>query len=179
MNKSLWKISLFANKWRSSNERSPSPDPTNGSTLLGVSAENLEAVEVCFGDCPARNRSRLAQEALQTLLVALIPAQESRPTSDQHRYPKTCENDGRRQSGLGRPKNSWGTAQAGNRNFRTYGFPTDAEAEHSSIPDFANLPGQSRPRSGVDRLLHDTYSQIARLVCVHCFVTRATPCDSF
>src|SRR5213595_227190 len=36
--------------------------------------------------------------------------------------------------------------QAGNRGFRTYGFPTHAETEHHAVPDVANLPRQSRTR---------------------------------
>src|SRR5947208_8524123 len=69
-------------------KRSASQDSTNGPTVLGVSTESLEGVEVCIGDCPARNGSRLAKEAFQTLLVPIIRAQESRPTWDQRRYPK-------------------------------------------------------------------------------------------
>src|SRR5438105_4998362 len=104
-------------------KRSASQDSTNGPTILGLSAKSLEGVEVGFSDCPARDRPRLAKEAFQTLLVSIIPAHESRPASDQRRYSKTGEDDGRSQCGLGRTTNSWGTAQAGNRGFRTYGFP--------------------------------------------------------
>src|SRR2546425_719569 len=111
-------------------KRSASQDSTNGPIILGLSAESLEGVEVGFGDCPARDRPRLAKEAFQTLLVSIIPAHESRPASDQRRHSKTGEEDGRSQCGLGRTTNSWGTAQAGNRGFRTYGFPTHAETEH-------------------------------------------------
>src|SRR2546426_7591729 len=55
-------------------KRSPSEDSTNGPTVLGVPAESLEGMEICIGDCPARNRPRLAKEAFQTLLVPIIPA---------------------------------------------------------------------------------------------------------
>src|SRR5438128_10958030 len=34
-------------------KRSASQDSTNGPTILGVSSESLEGVEVGFGDCPA------------------------------------------------------------------------------------------------------------------------------
>src|SRR6267143_6611975 len=37
-------------------KRSASQDSTNGPTILGLSAETLEGVEVGFGDCPARDR---------------------------------------------------------------------------------------------------------------------------
>jgi hypothetical protein len=59
-----------------------------GPTVLGVSAESLERVEVGVGVCSARNRGRLAREAIQTILVPVVPAQESRsglepaPTSE-------------------------------------------------------------------------------------------------
>src|SRR6266481_4291303 len=66
-------------------KRSPSQDSTNRPTILGVSAESLEGVEVAFGDCPARDRPRLAKEAFQTLLVPIIPAHKSRPASHQRR----------------------------------------------------------------------------------------------
>src|SRR5438132_5743494 len=125
-------------------KRSASQDSTNGSTILGLSAESLEGMEVGFGDCPARNRPRLAKEAFQTLLVSIIRAQESRPTWDQRRYPKTGEDDGRRQCGLGRGKDSWRTGQARNRGFRTHRFPTDAETKRSAVAGLANVPGQSR-----------------------------------
>ena len=85
-------------------KRSESQDSTNGPTILGLSAESLEGLEVGFGDCPARDRPRLAKEAFQTLLVSIIRAQESRPTWDQRRYPKTGEDDGRSQCGLGAPR---------------------------------------------------------------------------
>jgi hypothetical protein len=91
-------------------KRSPSQDSTNGPTILGLSAESLEGVEVGFGDCPARDRPRLAKEAFQTLLVSIIGAHESRPASDQLRYSKPREDDGRSQCGLGSTTNSWGTA---------------------------------------------------------------------
>src|SRR3989442_3859055 len=64
-------------------KRSASQDSTNRPTILGLSAESLEGVEVGFGDCPARDRPRLAKEAFQTLLVPIIAAQESRPASDR------------------------------------------------------------------------------------------------
>src|SRR6266481_2342754 len=67
-------------------KRFASQDSTNGPTILGLSAESLEGVEVGFGDCPARDRAGLAKEAFQTLLVPIIAAQESRPASDQRRY---------------------------------------------------------------------------------------------
>src|SRR5467141_3026634 len=159
-------------------KRSASQDSTNGPTILGVSAESLEGVEVRFGDCPARDRARLAKEAFQTLLVPTIAAHESRPASDQRRYSKTGEGDGRSQCGLGRTTNSWGTAQAGNQGFRTYGFPTHAETEHHAVPDVANLPRQSRTRPRVHRLLHRTDRSVARVVCVHCFVARTPPSHS-
>src|SRR3989442_5566916 len=63
-------------------KRSPSQDSTSGPTILGVSAESLEGVEVGFGDCPARDRPRLAKEAFETLLVPIIPAHESRTASE-------------------------------------------------------------------------------------------------
>src|SRR2546427_1095290 len=66
--------------------RHPKTRPTD---VLGVPAEGLEGVEVCIGDCQARDRPRLAKEAFHTLLVPIIPAQETRPTWDQCRYPKT------------------------------------------------------------------------------------------
>src|SRR5437660_7154615 len=103
-------------------KRFASQDSTNGPTILGLSAESLGGVEVGFGDCPARDRPRLAKEAFQTLLVPTIPAQEFRQASDRHGDPKTGEDDGRNQCGLGRNENSWGTAQAGNRGFRTHGI---------------------------------------------------------
>src|SRR5207249_9212400 len=56
---------------------------------VGVSAESLEGLEVGISDCPARNRSRLAKEAFQTLLVPIIPTHQSRTSSDQSRYPQT------------------------------------------------------------------------------------------
>src|SRR3989442_2050934 len=153
-------------------KRSASQDSTNGPTILGLSAESLEGVEVGFGDCPARDRAGLAKEAFQTLLVPIIAAQESRPASDQRRYSKTGEDNDRSQCGLGRTANSWGTAQAGNRGFRTYSVQADAETEHHAVSDVANLPRQSRTRPRVDRLLHRADGQIARVVCVHCFVAR-------
>ena len=91
-------------------KRSPPQDSTNRPTVLGVSAESLEGVEVRIGDCPARDRPRLAKEAFPTLLVPIITAQESRPASDPRRHPKTGEDDGRSQRRLGSTKNSWGTA---------------------------------------------------------------------
>ena len=91
-------------------KRAPSEDSTNRPTVLGVSAESLEGVEVCIGYCPARDRPRLAKEAFSTLLVPIITAQESRPSSDPLRHPKTGEDDGRSQRGVGSTKNSWGTA---------------------------------------------------------------------
>src|SRR5438552_3918279 len=119
-------------------------------TVLGMSAESLEGVEVRIGDCPARDRTRLAKEAFPALLVPIIAAQESRSASDQRRYSKTGEDNGRSQCGLWRTTNSWGTALAGNRGFRTYGFPTHVETEHHAVPDVANLPRQSRTRPRVD-----------------------------
>jgi hypothetical protein len=80
-----------------------------------------------------------ANEAFHTLLVPIIPAQESRPTWDQRRYPKTGEGDGRSQCGLGGAKDSWRTAQARNRGFRTHRFPAHAEMEHSAVGDLANV----------------------------------------
>src|SRR3989442_15915727 len=47
-------------------KRSASQDSTNGPIILGLSAESLERVEVCIGDCPTRDRPRLAKEAFQT-----------------------------------------------------------------------------------------------------------------
>ena len=41
-----------------------------------MSAESLEGVEVRIGDCPARDRPRLAKEAFPALLVPIIAAQE-------------------------------------------------------------------------------------------------------
>src|SRR6266446_7401379 len=178
MNKSRWRISLSENNWQSSSEAFAIPRLDQQTDVLGVPAESLEGVEVCIGDCPARDRPRLAKEAFQTLLVSIIPAHESRPAADQRRDSKTGENDGRSQCGLGRTTNSWGTAQAGNRGFRTYGFPTHAETEHDGVPDVANLPRQSRTRPRVDRLLHRTDRSVARVVCVHCFVARTPPSHS-
>ena len=54
-------------------KRSPSQDSTSGRTILGVSVETLEGMEVGFGDCPARGRPRLAKEAFQMLPVPIIP----------------------------------------------------------------------------------------------------------
>ena len=150
---------------------SPSQDPIHGSSVLDLLAENVEGLEVGSGDCPTRNRSRLAAEAFQTLLVAVVAAHESRPTSDRLRYSKACQNDGRGQSGLGRSENSWRTAQARSRGIGTYRFPTDAEAIQGAIADVANLLGQSRSRFGVDRLLYRTDCETARVVCVHCFLS--------
>src|SRR2546425_12001022 len=70
-------------------KRSPSQDSTNGPRFLGVSAESLDGLEVGISDCPARNGSRLAKEAFQTLLVPIIPTHQSRTSSDQSRYPQT------------------------------------------------------------------------------------------
>src|SRR2546422_8213339 len=171
MNKSRWRMSLSENNWQSSSEAFAIPRLDQQTDVLGVPAESLEGVEVCIGDCQARDRPRLAKEAFHTLLVPIIPAQETRPTWDQCRYPKTGEDDGRSQCGLGRAKDSWRTAQARNRGFRTHRFPTDAEMEHSAVPDLANLPGQSHSGSGLDRLLYGAERQIARVVCLHCVVT--------
>ena len=91
-------------------KHAPSEDSTNRPTVLGVSAESLEGVEVRIGYCPARDRRRLAKESFPTLLVPIITAQESRPASDPLRHPKTGEDDGRSQRGLGSTTNSWGTA---------------------------------------------------------------------
>ena len=63
-------------------KRASSQNPAKGSTVLGVLAKSLERVEVCISDCPARNRAGLATETFQTLLVPIIPAQESRSTSE-------------------------------------------------------------------------------------------------
>ena len=82
-------------------QRSPSEDSTIGPTVLGVSVESLERVEVGVGVCSARNRGRLAREAIQTILVPVVPAQESRSASNRRRHPKTGEDDGGSQCGLG------------------------------------------------------------------------------
>ena len=74
--------------------RSPSQDRTNGSTVLDLSAKDLEGLEVGLGDCPTRNGGGLASEAFQTLLVPIIPAQESRPASYPGGNPKARKNDG-------------------------------------------------------------------------------------
>jgi hypothetical protein len=63
--------------------------------------ESLERVEVGVGDCRARDRPRLAKEALPTLLVPIIAAQKSWPASNQRQYPITGEDDGRSQRRLG------------------------------------------------------------------------------
>src|ERR1700747_1609447 len=38
-----------------------------------------------------RNRGRLAREAIRTILVPVVPAQESRSASNRRRHPKTGE----------------------------------------------------------------------------------------
>src|SRR6267378_8075170 len=97
----------------------PSRDQAKGSTVLGVSAESLERVEVRISHCPARDRAGLATTTFQALLVPIIPAQESRSTTDPRGYPTTSEDDGWSERGLGCTTNSWGTPQIGNRGFRT------------------------------------------------------------
>ena len=110
-----------------------------GPTVLGVSAESLERVEVGVGVCSARNRGRLAREAIQTILVPVVPAPESRSASNRRRHPKTGEDDGGSQCGLGCTAHPWRTAEAGNRGFRAYGFPAYAETEHQPVPNVANV----------------------------------------
>src|SRR5438128_9653930 len=85
-------------------KRSASQDSTNGPTILSVSSESLEGVEVGFGDCPARDRPRLAEKAFQTLLVPIIPAHESRPASDQRRYRKLVKTMAEANVGWGAPR---------------------------------------------------------------------------
>src|SRR6266481_5020417 len=131
-------------------KRSASQDSTNGPTILGLSAESLEGVEVGFGDCPARDRPRLAKEAFQPLLVPIIPAHESRPASHQRRYSKTGEDDGRSQCGLGRTTNSWGTAQA-------VGIEVSERTVSRLMPKRSTTPSQTW-RTFLDNHVHDLVS---------------------
>src|SRR2546426_8668823 len=111
-------------------KRSPSQDSTNGPTVLGVPEESLEGMEVGFGDCPTRDRPRLAKEAFQTLLVSIIPAHESRPAADQRRYSKTGEDGWPKPMWAGAHHEFMGNCSGWESKFRTYRFPTHAETEH-------------------------------------------------
>jgi hypothetical protein len=66
-----------------------------GPIVLGLSAEDLEGLEVGTGDGPAPDRRRLATKALQTTLVLFIPTSESGPSSNRGHCPKAGKNDGR------------------------------------------------------------------------------------
>jgi hypothetical protein len=73
------------------------------------------------------------------ILVQVVPTQESRSASNRRRHPKTGEDDGGSQCGLGCTAHPWRTIEAGNRGFRAYGFPAYAETEDQPVPNVANV----------------------------------------
>jgi hypothetical protein len=55
--------------------------------VLGVSAESLDGLEMGAGDCPTRDRRRLATETLQAILVPIVATSECRPRMVQKLDP--------------------------------------------------------------------------------------------
>jgi hypothetical protein len=77
-------------------QRSAAKTEQPGSIILGRPASGLAGLEIRIAVRTARNRNVLASEAVQTVLVEVIPTETTRPTANMFRDPETRPNHGNR-----------------------------------------------------------------------------------
>src|SRR5215831_11395156 len=93
-------------------QRSAAKIERPGSIILDRPLPDLAGLEIRFDIRAAGNRNFLASQAVQTLLVEVIPSETTRPSPNLLGNPETHPNDGR-QSDMGSATGTRGTEKAG------------------------------------------------------------------
>src|SRR5713226_10254694 len=83
-----------------------------------------------------------------------LNANTSGPTEHPWGHSDARRADGRGESALGSPSNPRGIGEAGHRGVGADGLTAPAATAAPPIADLANVPDESRGRSGVDGLFH-------------------------
>src|SRR5262249_26010602 len=87
----------------------------------------------------AGNCNFLALQAVQTVLVEVIPTETSRPTTNMFRDPETRPKHGNRQSHMGSTTGARRAEKTGIQDFRTDGIALDAQEDRKAIADLDDV----------------------------------------
>src|SRR5215831_2213246 len=124
------------------------------SIILDRPLSDLARLEIRVGIRAARNRNVLASQAVQAVLVEIIPTEATRPTKDLFRDPETHPHYGNRQSDMGSATRTRGTEETGIQDFRTDRVALDAQEDGKAVADLDDVSSKSRWPNDIGRLLH-------------------------
>ena len=100
-------------------QRSAAKIEQPGSIILDRLVNDLAGLEIRIDIRATRNCDVLASEAVQAVLVQVIPSETTRPSTNLLGNPETHPNDGHRQSNMGSATGTRGTEKAGIQDFGT------------------------------------------------------------
>src|SRR6266853_6940119 len=100
-NRSPWKMPLCAATGRIQTRRSAAKAEQPRSIVLDRLVFDLARLEIRIDDCAARNRNVLASQAVQTVLVQVIPTDTTWPSTNPGGDKSTHPHDGKGQSNMG------------------------------------------------------------------------------
>src|SRR6516162_2968368 len=116
-------------------QRSAAKIEQPGSIILGRPARGLAGLEIRVAVRAARNRNVLASQAVQTVLVEVIPTGTTRPITNPFGDPETHPNHGNRQSNMGSTTGTRRAGKTGIQDFRTDGVALDAPKDGKAVAD--------------------------------------------
>src|SRR6516164_7843697 len=108
-------------------QRSAGKTEQPGSIVLDRPLPDLAGLEIRVDIRAAGNRNFLAPPAVQTVLVEVIPAETTWPSTDPFGDPKAHPSYGNGQSNMGSATRTRGPAKTGIQDFRTDGVALDAQ----------------------------------------------------
>src|SRR5215469_415981 len=94
-------------------QRSAAKIEQPGSIILDRPVPDLAGLEIRVDIRAAGNRNFLASQAVQTLLVEVIPTETARPSTDRFGDPEADPCHGNRKSDMGSTTGTWGNEKAG------------------------------------------------------------------
>ena len=116
-------------------QRSPAKIEQPRSIILGRPVHDLAGLEIRVVLRASRNRNVLASQAVQAVLVEVIPTETIRSPTNPFGDPKTHPNHGNRQSSMGSTTGTRRVEKTGIQDFRTDGVALNAQEEREANAD--------------------------------------------
>ena len=135
------------------------------SIILDRPVPDLAGLEIRVDIRASRNRNVLASQAVQAVLVEVIPTETIGPPTNPFGDPETHPNHGNRQSNMGSATGTRRTEEVGVQDFRTDGVALNAQEDKEAIADLDDVFAKSRWPNGLGRFLHGPDHTTPRAVC--------------
>src|SRR5215469_13252444 len=124
------------------------------SIILDRPLPDLAGLEIRVDFRAAGNRNFMASQAVQTVLVEVIPTETTWPSTNPFGDPEAHSHHGNRQSDMGSTTGTRGTEETGVQDFGADRVALDAQEDWKAVANLDDVSSKSRRPNGLGRLLH-------------------------